>query len=219
VTISPDLAAEQQRVLEIMERLKPLYKDSPCPLKYETPVQLLLAVIMAAQCTDDRVNQVTAELFRHFPDAAAIAQADPAEIETILRPLSLFRNKTKHVQATCRILVEKFGAQVPQDINELLKLPGVARKTATMTLHYAYGIDVGVTVDTHVKRLSDRLGFTQQTDLDKIEKDLMKLLPQSEWGNCFVYLTYHGREVCRAKNPTCHACGVADLCSSADKLA
>lgn len=208
---------DQQRALEILQRLKPLYSNSPCPLNYETPVQLLLAVIMAAQCTDERVNQVTAELYSKFPDAAAIASADPAELETILRPLSFFRNKTKNIQATSKMLLEQFDGLVPQDINQLVKLPGVARKTATMVLHYAYGIDAGITVDTHVKRLSSRMGFTQQTDLDKIEKDLMPLLPQSEWGNCFVFLTYHGRNVCNAKKPGCSTCIVADLCPTVVK--
>jgi endonuclease-3 len=113
------------------------------------------------------------------------------------------------------VLVEKYGGEVPQDIAQLVKLPGVARKTATMVLHFAYGIDAGITVDTHVKRLSERLGFSQQKDLDKIEKDLIQLLPESEWGNCFVSLTYHGRSVCNAKKPACNICTVADLCPSA----
>lgn len=210
-------ANDQERALGILERLAPLYSDSPCPLNYETPVQLLLAVIMAAQCTDERVNQVTAELYSRFPNAVAIAEADPADLEAILRPLSFFRNKTKNIQAASRMLVEQFGGEVPQKIEELVKLPGVARKTATMVLHYAYGIDAGVTVDTHVKRLGPLLGLTKQTDPDKIEKDLMQLLPHSEWGNCFVFLTYHGRAICKAKKPGCNACVVVDLCPSAGK--
>ena len=203
---------DEGRALEILNRLKPLYSNSPCPLNYETPVQLLLAVIMAAQCTDDRVNQVTKELFSRFPDPAAIAQAEPTELENILKPLSLFRNKAKNIQASCKILVDRFNGEVSKDINDLVMLPGVGRKTATMVLHYAYGIDVGVTVDTHVKRLSDRLGLSKQSDIDKIEKDLMQLLPQSEWGNCFVLLTNHGRSVCLAKKPACGQCSIADLC-------
>lgn len=203
---------DEERALEILNRLKPLYSNSPCPLNYETPVQLLLAVIMAAQCTDDRVNQVSKELFSRFPDAAAIAQAAPAELENILKPLSLFRNKAKNIQASCKILIDRFEGQVSKDIDDLVMLPGVGRKTATMVLHYAYGIDVGVTVDTHVKRLSDRLGLSKQSDLDKIEKDLMQLLPQSEWGNCFVLLTHHGRSICQAKKPACARCAIADLC-------
>ncbi len=213
-----ELAPQSQRALDILERLKPLYSHKPCPLNFQTPVQLLLAVIMAAQCSDDRVNSVTSELFRLFPDAKAIAQANSTEIETILRPLSFYRNKTKNIIATCRLLVEQYAGQVPEDIEQLVKLPGVARKTATMVLHYAYGIEAGVTVDTHVKRLSERLGFSQQTDLERIEKDLMKLLPQKEWGNCFVSLTYHGRSVCQAKKPGCDRCVVADLCPSANHI-
>lgn len=205
---------DEQRALEILNRLKPLYSNSPCPLNYETPLQLLLAVIMAAQCTDDRVNQVTKELFSRFPDATAIAQADLTELENILKPLSLFRNKAKNIQATCKILFERFDSQVSKDINDLVLLPGVGRKTATMVLHYAYGIDTGITVDTHVKRLSDRLGLSKQSDIDKIEQDLMQQLPPSEWGNCFVFLTQHGRSVCNAKKPACNRCTIVDLCPS-----
>lgn len=209
--------ADEQKALEILNRLKPLYSNATCPLNYETPLQLLLAVMMAAQCTDDRVNQVTKELFKRFPDASAIAQADPEEIESMLRSLSLYRNKAKNIQAASRILVEKFNGQVPPSIDELVMLPGVARKTATMVLYYAYGINAGVTVDTHVKRLSERIGLSKQTDIDKIEKDLIRLLPNSEWGNCFVCLTFHGRSVCSAKKPACSRCTIADLCPNAGK--
>ncbi len=215
MNISVDIAPQQQRALEILQRLKPLYSHELCPLNYQTPVQLLLAVLLAAQCTDERVNSVTAELFQQFPNASAIAQANPAQIEAILHPLSFFRNKTKNLIATCRLLVERHNGEVPQDIEQLVKLPGVARKTATMVLYYAYEIEAGVTVDTHVKRLSQRLGWTQQTDIERIEKELMKLLPQQEWGNCFVSLTYHGRLVCQAKKPACSRCVVADVCLSA----
>lgn len=214
MSTSVETTPQQQRALEILQRLQPLYRHEPCPLNYETPVQLLLAVILAAQCTDERVNSVTAQLFQQFPDASAIASANSAQIEAILRPLSFFRNKTKNLIATCRLLVEQYNEQMPQDIEQLVKFPGVARKTATMVLYYAYGIEAGVTVDTHVKRLSQRLGWTQQTDLERIEQELMQLLPQQEWGNCFVSLTYHGRSVCHAKKPACSRCTVADLCPS-----
>lgn len=215
--MSTNTATTAERALEILERLKPLYADSPCPLNYENPLQLLLGVIMAAQCTDERVNQVTPELFRRFPDAGAIASANLSEIENIIKPVTFYRNKAKNIQSTCRILVERHGGEVPPSIEELVKLPGVARKTATMVLHYAFGIDAGVTVDTHVKRLSDRLGLSKQADLDKIEKDLMELLPAAEWGNCFVLLTYHGRSACKAKSPACYQCNISDLCPSAVK--
>jgi endonuclease-3 len=169
---------------------------------------------MAAQCTDALVNKVTPELFHRLPDAAAIAAANIAEIEAIVKPVTFYRNKAKNIKATCRLQVERFAGQVPQSIEELVTLPGAARKTATMVLHYAFGIDAGVTVDTHVKRLSERLGFSKQTDLERIEKDLMHILPQSEWGNCFVCLTYHGRTVCEAQKPACDQCPVASLCPS-----
>ncbi|MBW4493036.1 MAG: endonuclease III [Oscillatoria princeps RMCB-10] len=208
------IASTEQRALEILERLKPLYSDSPCPLNYSNPLQLLIAVIMAAQCTDALVNKVTPELFRRLPDAAAIAAADIAEIEAIVKPVTFYRNKAKNIKATCRLLVERFAGLVPQSIEELVTLPGVARKTATMVLHYAFGIDAGVTVDTHVKRLSERLGFSKQPDLERVEKELMQILPQSEWGNWFVCLTYHGRTVCEAKQLACDRCAVANLCPS-----
>lgn len=215
MSISFEKENNQKRAIEILRRLQPLYENSPCPLNYENPLQLLLAVIMAAQCTDDRVNQVTAVLFMRFSDVTAIANANLNELETILQPLSFYRNKAKYIQNTCQILIDRFNGQVPPNIKDLVKLPGVARKTATMVLHYAYKIDAGITVDTHVKRLSDRLDLSKQSDLEKIEKDLMAILPESEWGNCFVNLTYHGRMVCTAKKPDCLNCVIADLCPSA----
>ncbi len=130
------------------------YQNSPCPLNYETPWQLLLAIIMAAQCTDERVNQVTPELFSRFPDVASLAQAELVEIETVIKPVTFYRNKAKMIKGTCTMLIEQFDGEVPSNIEKLVKLPGVARKTTTMLLHYAYNIDAGITVDTHVKRLS-----------------------------------------------------------------
>jgi len=209
-----EMASAEQRALEILECLKPLYSGAPCPLNYENPLQLLIGVIMAAQCTDALVNKVTPELFGRLPDAAAIAAADIAEIEAIVKPVTFYRKKAKNIKATCRLLVERFAGQVPQSIEELVTLQGVARKTATMVLHYAFGMDAGVTVDTHVKRLSERLGFSKQPDLERVERDLMQILPQSEWGNWFVCLTYHGRTVCEAKKPACDRCAVANLCPS-----
>jgi len=209
-------SAKKQRALEILMRLKRLYPDATCSLDYETPVQLLVATILSAQCTDERVNLVTPELFRRFPDAEAMANAEPGAIETLVRSTGFYRNKAKNIQAACRLIMSEFGGVVPQRMEELLTLPGVARKTANVVLAHAYGINAGVTVDTHVKRLSFRLGLTEHTDPIKIERDLMKLLPQPDWENWSIRLIYHGRAVCNARNPACDRCSLADLCPSVD---
>jgi endonuclease-3 len=218
VSIVRKLASKKQRALEILNRLQRLYPEAPCTLNYATPVQLLVATILSAQCTDERVNQVTPELFRRFPDAVAIANADLAELEAIIRPTGFYRNKAKNIQAACRILVQEYGGNVPARMEKLLTLPGVARKTANVVLAHAYDIHVGVTVDTHVKRLSYRLGLTKHTDPLHIERDLMRLLPQEDWENWSIRLIYHGRAICKARNPLCDACVLADLCPSANLM-
>ncbi|XHX80165.1 MAG: endonuclease III [Stenomitos frigidus ULC029] len=212
---SRKLPAKQQRAIEILLRLKQLYPDATCSLDYETPMQLLVATILSAQCTDVRVNLVTPELFRRFPDAAAMASADLEAIETLVRSTGFYRNKAKNIQAACRMIMTEFGGTVPQVMEDLLKLPGVARKTANVVLANAFGINMGVTVDTHVKRLSYRLGLTKHTDPVRVERDLMKLLPQPDWENWSIRLIYHGRAVCMARNPQCDRCVFADLCPSA----
>ncbi|QKD80851.1 endonuclease III [Thermoleptolyngbya sichuanensis A183] len=208
--------ALETRALEILDRLRRLYPDATCSLDYETPVQLLVATILSAQCTDERVNKVTPELFRRFPDAASMASADLAELEELVRSTGFYRNKAKNIQGACRKIVTDFGGQVPQTMEELLTLPGVARKTGNVVLAHAFGINAGVTVDTHVKRLSQRLGLTTHTEPVQIERDLMKLLPQPDWENWSIRLIYHGRAVCNARNPACDRCQLVDLCPSAD---
>jgi endonuclease-3 len=205
----------RQRALEILRRIKELYPDATCSLDYETPVQLLVATILSAQCTDERVNKVTPELFRRFPDAAAIAAADLDDIITLVKSTGFFRNKAKNIQGACRLIVTEFGGEVPQTMESLLKLPGVARKTANVVLANAFGINMGVTVDTHVKRLSYRLGLTKHLDPIRVEQDLIKLLPRPDWENWSIRLIYHGRAVCNARKPACDRCTLADLCSSA----
>lgn len=215
MSIIRKVSAKRQRALEILIRLKQLYPDARCSLGYETPVQLLVATILSAQCTDARVNQVTPELFRRFPDAIALASADLAELESLIRSTGFYRNKAKNIQAACRMIVTRFNGQVPKLMEELLTLPGVARKTANVVLAHAYGILMGVTVDTHVKRLSYRFGLTQHTDPVRIERDLMKLLPHPEWDNWSMLLIYHGRAVCTARKPACDYCVLSDLCPAA----
>ncbi|WP_019501963.1 endonuclease III [Pseudanabaena sp. PCC 6802] len=210
-------SANKIRALEILVRLKRLYPHATCTLTYSTPVQLLVAVILSAQCTDDRVNLVTPELFRRFPDAKAIAAANLDELMELIRSTGFYRNKAKNIQAACSIVESDFGGAVPQSMESLLKLPGVARKTANVVLAHAFGINAGVTVDTHVKRLSQRLGMTKYEEPVKIERDLMNLLPQNDWENWSIRLIYHGRSVCKARNPDCINCDLLDLCPTGQK--
>ncbi len=216
MSITRKWSATQQRALEILIRLKRLYPEAPCTLNYETPIQLLVATILSAQCTDERVNQVTPELFCQFPDAAAFAKADLEVVENLVRSTGFYRNKAKNILGACRMVMAEFGGEVPKRMEELLKLPGVARKTANVVLAHAYDIHMGVTVDTHVKRLSQRLGLTEHSDAIRIERDLMRLLPQAEWENWSIRLVYHGRAICKARKPECSACVLADICPSAE---
>ena len=203
MNITRKWASKKQRALEILVRLKRLYPNAPCTLNYATPVQLLVATILSAQCTDERVNLVTPALFGQFPDAEALAKAEPVEIENLIRSTGFYRNKAKNIQAACRILVAEHGGKVPPSMEQLLRLPGVARKTANVVLAHAFGINAGVTVDTHVKRLSYRLGLTKNTDPIHIERDLIRLLPSDDWENFSIRIIYHGRAICKARNPTC----------------
>jgi endonuclease-3 len=207
-------ASKRQRAIEVLIILKRLYPDATCSLTYQTPVQLLVATILSAQCTDERVNLVTPALFARFPDAPSLATADREELETLIRSTGFYRNKAKNIQGACQKIVAQFDGEVPKQMEKLLSLPGVARKTANVVLAHAYGIIQGVTVDTHVKRLSGRLGLTEESDPVKIERDLMRLLPQPEWENYSIRIIYHGRAVCNARKPNCAACELAHICPS-----
>ncbi|TVQ42792.1 MAG: endonuclease III [Gloeocapsa sp. DLM2.Bin57] len=202
---------------KILAILKETYPSATCSLNYDTPIQLLVATILSAQCTDERVNKVTPELFRCFPDAVGLAEADLTSLEGLIRSTGFYRNKAKNIQGSCQKIVSDFNGEVPQTMEELLTLPGVARKTANVVLANAFGINAGVTVDTHVKRLSNRLGLTTHSDPLKIERDLIKQLPQPEWENFSIHLIYHGRAVCQAKKPQCDRCVLFDLCPSGEK--
>jgi endonuclease-3 len=181
-------------------------------------VQLLVATILSAQCTDERVNKVTPALFTRYPDAKALAYCDREELEKLVHSTGFYRNKAKNIQGACQKIMEEFGGEVPQQMEQLLSLSGVARKTANVVLAHAFGIIQGVTVDTHVKRLSQRLGLTQATDPVKIERELMKLLPQPDWENFSISIIYHGRAVCNARKPICSNCDLAHVCPSAHIL-
>ncbi|MEH2079396.1 MAG: endonuclease III [Nostoc sp.] len=217
VSITRKSLSKKQRAIEILARLKRLYPDATCSLNYSTPVQLLVATILSAQCTDERVNKVTPALFARFPDAESLAIADLVELENLVRSTGFYRNKAKNIQAACRMIVTEFNSVVPNQMEQLLKLPGVARKIANVVLGHAYGINVGVTVDTHVSRLCERLGLTQAKDPVRIEQDLMGLLPQPDWENWSIRLIYHGRAICKARSPVCVACELADLCPAANQ--
>ena len=207
--------ALRKRSHEIFAILSELYPDADCDLTYKTPVQLLVATILSAQCTDVRVNKVTPALFARFPDAAALAECDRQELEALIRSTGFYRNKAKNIQGACQMIVSEFDGKVPSQMEQLLKLPGVARKTANVVSAHAFGNIQGVTVDTHVKRLSNRWGLTKSDKPLQIEKELMALLPQLEWENYSIRTIYHGRAVCKARKPLCEICQLVHLCPSA----
>jgi endonuclease-3 len=201
--------------LEILARLKKEYPDAHCELDYETPLQLLIATILSAQCTDKRVNMVTPELFRVFPDTRSLSEADPAQLEELIKSTGFFRNKTKSLLGMSSAVVERHEGIVPQTMEELVKLPGVGRKTANVVLGNAFKINEGVVVDTHVGRLSVRLGLTSQTDPVKVEQALMPLFPREDWALLSHLLIFHGRRICIARAPKCASCVLNDVCPSA----
>ena len=206
-----------KRVAAILAKLDEAYPDATCELKHENPFQLLVSTILSAQCTDVRVNQVTATLYKKYPDAKAFAYANPAELEQEIRPTGFFRNKTKSVMGASKALLEKFRGEVPRTMEEILTLPGVARKTGNVVLGTAYGIASGVVVDTHVIRLTNRLELTKEQEPKKIELDLMKIIPQEKWIQFSHQLIWHGRRVCVARKPKCVMCNLEPLCHSKDK--
>jgi len=206
-----------KRVAAILEKLDEAYPDATCELKHENPFQLLVSTILSAQCTDVRVNQVTATLYKKYSDAKAFAYANPAELEQEIRPTGFFRNKTKSVMGASKAVVEKFKGEVPRTMEEILTLPGVARKTGNVVLGTAYGIASGVVVDTHVIRLANRLELTKEQEPKKIEQDLMKIIPQEKWIKFSHQLIWHGRRVCVARKPKCVMCNLEPLCHARDK--
>lgn len=214
----PRRLTKKRRALLILEQLKQLYPEAPCSLDYDSPLQLLIATMLSAQCTDERVNKVTPALFERFPTVVDYAEAEIAEIETYVRSTGFYRNKAKNIQASCAKIITDFEGEVPRSMEALLTLPGVARKTANVVLAHAFGINAGVTVDTHVRRITNRLGLTRHEAPVKIEQDLMKLLPQPDWENWSIRLVYHGRAVCDARKPACERCELIQWCTAGPKL-
>ena len=208
------LVAKRARTAEIVARLHREYPDAKCSLDHRNPFELLTATILSAQCTDERVNMVTPALFRRYPAPADLAGARTEELEELIRPTGFFRNKAKSLLGMATGVVERHAGEVPQTMDDLVGLPGVGRKTANVVLGNAFHRNEGVVVDTHVKRLSGRLGLTTETDPEKIEQDLIKLVERDEWTDVSHLFIYHGRAVCRAPTPKCELCLLADICPS-----
>jgi len=208
---------DPKRVAAILTKLDEAYPNATCELNHENAFQLLIATILSAQCTDVRVNQVTETLFMKYPDPKAFAYATPSEMEQEIRPTGFFRNKTKSVMGASKAIIEEFGGQVPRTMEEILTLPGVARKTGNVVLGTAYGIASGVVVDTHVLRLSKRLDLSRNEDPKKVEEDLMKIIPKEKWIQFSHQLIWHGRRVCFARKPKCVECNMESLCYAKDK--
>jgi endonuclease-3 len=205
---------KKKRTAEIIRRLKKAYPGAHCALNHSNAFELLIATILSAQCTDQRVNIVTADLFRKYRGPEDYLKVSQFELEKDIHSTGFFRNKAKNIQATCRKIIDDFGGEVPQTMDELLTLPGVARKTANVVLGNAFGVASGVVVDTHVARLSQRLGLTKNENAEKIEKDLIELVPKKHWIMFSHWLIFHGRQICQARKPRCRECVLAEVCPS-----
>lgn len=205
------VADKKQRVLDIIEIFHDTYSDADCTLEYDNPLQLLISTQLAAQCTDARVNIVAKDLYQKYQDVYAFAHADELELQNDIKSTGFFRNKAKNIIGCCQMLISDFGGEVPNKMEELLKLPGVGRKTANLVLGDYFGIP-GVVVDTHATRLSNRLGLTKNKDPYKIEQDLMKIIPKENWSSFCHQLVYHGRRYCMARKPNCDECPISHLC-------
>ena len=204
----------RERVKQLIKAFPEIYPGAHCELDFKNPLQLLIATILSAQCTDKRVNMVTPALFKKYRTAADYAKAAPAELENAIKSTGFFRNKAKSIRAATLTIAEKFNGRVPETMDELRELPGVGRKTANVVLGNAFGKNEGIVVDTHVARLSQRLGLTKQTDPEKIERDLMKLVPREHWTDWSHWLIWHGRRRCYARKPDCANCEIFRLCPS-----
>jgi endonuclease III len=204
----------RERVAELVRIFPEVYPGAHCELDFKNPLQLLIATILSAQCTDKRVNMVTPSLFAKYKTAADYARASQSDLERAIQPTGFFRNKTKSIQGATKAIAQKYGGKVPKTMAELRELPGVGRKTANVVLGNAFGVDEGIVVDTHVIRLSERLRLTKHADPEKIEQDLMRLVPHQHWTNWSHWLIWHGRRRCFARKPDCHHCEIFRLCPS-----
>ncbi len=214
--LAPNRTSEA-RVTSILKALDEAYPNAVCALNHRTPWELLVATILSAQCTDVRVNMVTPELFRRFPTPQAMAQATLPELEALIKTTGFFRNKAKSIQGAARKIIADFNGQVPQTLTELITIPGAARKTANVVLGVSYGLAEGVVVDTHVFRISRRLELAKGDTPEKVEQELMQVIPRDRWISFSHQLIHHGRQVCLARNPKCNMCNLEPLCRSKDK--
>lgn len=202
---------KKSRVIEIIKVFDRLYSDADCTLDYKDPLQLLISTQLAAQCTDARVNIVTQSLYKKYKDVYDFAKADLSELEQDIKPTGFYHNKARNIKETCKMIIEKFDGKVPDNLDDLLSLPGVGRKTANLVLGDVYGIP-GIVIDTHAKRLSNRIGLSNNEDPTKIEFDLMEIVPKENWSKFCHQLVYHGRAVCNARKPECSKCEILDCC-------
>jgi endonuclease-3 len=209
---APPAAEKKAQAARVVKRLKADYPAATCALENETPFELLVATILSAQCTDERVNMVTPKLFRRWPTAAEMARAPTKQLETVIQSTGFFRNKAKNIKAASLAIVDQHDGEVPRDMDQLVALPGVGRKTANVVLGTAFGLATGVVVDTHVTRVSRRLGLTEHTDPVKIEQDLMQVVPKSEWVDFAHRMIHHGRQICAARKPKCPECSMNKFC-------
>lgn len=211
LNMHPNRTAKVSKIIELLEKEHP---DAKIALNYTTPLELLIATILSAQCTDERVNKITKMLFRKYRTAQDYASADLNELEKDIKPTGFYRNKARNIKKCCQILMEKYDSKVPETMKEILSLPGVARKTANIVLSNAYGVIEGIAVDTHVRRVAKRLGLTEHDNPNKIEKDLMELVPKTHWMTITDLLIFHGRRICTARKPKCERCVLNKLCKS-----
>lgn len=207
--------SSEEKIRKIISELEQQYPDVKIALNYSNPLELLVATMLSAQCTDERVNMVTKTLFKKYTSPEDYVKVDVKELEQDIKTTGFYHNKAKNLKDCCRLLVEKHNSEVPKTMKELLELPGVARKTANIVLSNAFGIVEGIAVDTHVRRLAKRLGLTQHDQPDKIEEDLMKIVPKEYWKRITDLLIFHGRKVCTAKKPLCNSCVLNKICPSA----
>ncbi len=213
--ISDELKLRTKKIIGVLQKEYPAAKTA---LTHNYPHELLIATILSAQCTDERVNKVTPQLFRQYNTVQQFAETNVAKLEGIIKSTGFYRAKARSIINCCKSLVENYGGNIPKDINEMIKLPGVGRKTANVVLGGAFGITSGIVVDTHVKRLSERLGFSQQSNPEKIEVDLMGIVPRKYWIDFGNYLIWHGRKICQARKPKCSECCINHLCFSESKI-
>jgi len=208
---------KKEKAIQIIDIFDKLYPNAQCSLEYNSPLQILVSTQLSAQCTDARVNIVAKNLYAKYKSAEDFANADIKELEEDIKSTGFYRNKAKNIMACCKILAQKYNGKIPDTMEELLELPGVGRKTANLVLYEIYGVQ-GIVVDTHAKRLSNRIGFTKNEDPEKIEYDLQKIIPKSRWADFCHLLVFHGREVCKARKPECESCGIRQFCTYYSKL-